>query len=335
MSSETDVKLATFLMGLRPQTLEVFEVIGRADMNNESLLALNTHHHQSLRELKLSGLHITALPILRNCVMLESFRLDAEFTDTGLGEPVISGITAWLRSCKKLQNISLVRMTHSQKIMTPVLLENDIKLLNLELEGYMVPESTEFHQALTNQTSLQSLKLKGDDADEDKGLLVDCLAKLTNLRELELREISDSFEDADICRLVRDLGELQVFWTSGIGVSDAVLPALVKPKLRNLSFSALTMFTRDGILKYISSLDPEQNRGLVFSVLNADPDSNLSEADRMQIRISISEKVNGWFEFHLARGSRYEMPFLGSMLIYFTELDSSDLSDLDLDIGFE
>jgi hypothetical protein len=77
MSPETDMKLATFLMGLRPQTLEVFEVISHADMNNESLLALNTHHHESLRELKLSGLHVTALPMLRNCVTLESFHLDA------------------------------------------------------------------------------------------------------------------------------------------------------------------------------------------------------------------------------------------------------------------
>ncbi|KAH0558674.1 hypothetical protein GP486_004675 [Trichoglossum hirsutum] len=315
---------ATFLMGLRPQTLEAFEVISRADMNNESLLALNTHHNETLRELRLSVPHIAALPNLRNCVMLESFYLDAGFVDAYLEEPVISGITAWLRSCKKLRNISLVKMTNSAKIMTPVLLENDIKLLKLELEGYSLSDGNDFHPGLANQTSLQSLRLKGDNLDH--GILVDCVARLTNLRELQLKDVSDLFMDEDICHLVRDLDELQMFWTSGIAISDTVLPALVKPKLRNLSFGGVTTFTKDGILKYISSLDPERNRGLALSVLNAHSDSNLTEADQRQIRASISRKVDGSFEFFLDRGSQHSALFHNSMLTWLAEIDSSDSS---------
>jgi hypothetical protein len=305
LSPESDLQLATFFTGLRPQKLESFEVISKADISNDSLLALNTHHQTSLKELKLSDSRLSTLPMLKGCIALESLYLDAGFTDQDLEKSVILDIVAWLRSCKKLQGISLVRMRHSSEIIKPVLLENDIKLLKLELEGYTMAGSKEFHEALTNQTSLQSLKLKGNSNDTsrvDVDILVECLAKLTNLKDLQLRDVSDYFDDADVCRLVRDLDELQVFWTSGYGISDEVLPALVKPKLRSLSFGAMTAFTSGGILNYIQSLDPEQNKGLVFSVLNADPDSNLTNLEQRLIRTSIMEKVDGWFEFFLNRG---------------------------------
>ncbi|KAH0542185.1 hypothetical protein FGG08_003406 [Glutinoglossum americanum] len=321
--------VSTFLVGLRPQTLESFEVISHADIGHESLQALSTHHQESLKELKLSGLHLTALPSLKNCVALESFHLDGGSADYSLGGAVILDIVDWLRNCKKLQNISLVRMFHSPEIIKPVLLENDIRLLKLEVEGYMTVNNREFHQALTNQTSLQSLKLKGDidgTSVTDTEFFVDCLAKLTNLRDLQLRDVSDFFDDANICDLVRDLSELQVFWTSGFNISDAVLPALTRLKLRSLSFGALTVFTKDSILRYISSLDPEQNKGLSFAVLNADPGYNLTEADQAQIRLSISQKVGGGFEFFLNRGPCPGV-FSYSVLIPSADYDSSDGSD--------
>ncbi|KAI9786190.1 MAG: hypothetical protein M1839_007600 [Geoglossum umbratile] len=304
LSLESDLMLATFLAGLRPQTLESFEVISKAGIGCDTLLALNTRHQMSLKELKLSDANLTALPMLKDCVALESLYLDAGFTDHGLEGPFISGIATWLRGCKKLQNVSLVRMRHSSEIVKPVLLENDIKLLKLELEGYKIANSKELYQALTNHTSLRSLKLKGDGSDAsraDVDILVECLAKLTNLRDLQLRDVSDNFDDADICRLVCDLNELQVFWTSGYGISDEVLPALVKPKLRSLLFNAMTVFTIEGIQNFIWSLDPEQNKGLALSVLNADPDSYLTDIEQGLICTSMMEKVGGWFEFFLNR----------------------------------
>lgn len=70
--------------------------------------------------------------------------------------------------------------------------------------------------------------------------------------------------------------------------------------LRALEIQALTSFSVNGILGYISTLQPT-NQGLNLLVLNQNPDYDISEKEQSVIQKSIAEKVDGRFEFVLFR----------------------------------
>lgn len=70
--------------------------------------------------------------------------------------------------------------------------------------------------------------------------------------------------------------------------------------LRTLEIQALTSFSVNEILGYISTLQPT-NQGLNLLVLNQNAEYDISEKEQSVIQKSIAEKVDGRFEFVLFR----------------------------------
>jgi hypothetical protein len=84
-------------------------------------------------------------------------------------------------------------------------------------------------------------------------------------------------------------------------VTDEVWRAIsTLPNLRSMSFYALTSFTFDAILEYVSTLRPT-NVGLQLSVMCASPGSELTEDELAMIRTALSEKADGKFDFVMHR----------------------------------
>ncbi|MCJ1430061.1 hypothetical protein MMC29_007976 [Sticta canariensis] len=308
--SNSDQGLAAFLNELRPQSLESFETFSSHKLGLESFEALS-RHGESLVELKFNMLQAGTLPgvsLLKGCTNLVSLTLGGD----GLTTPDLETLdndnfretVAWLRECIKLRVLVFTNFFSGPSLLARVLLENSIRLTSLEYSGFVLRDSKEFHQALANQTSLQSLCLKGD-VDEYAldavDMLVESLSKLVNLTDLRLREISDFFIDHHIIQLASSLPKLEFWTTSGFGLTDCIWDKVATLRsLRRLDLSASTSFTAKGILGFIEQLRPG-NKGLVLAVMNAEMDSELSPRELSLIRDSFARKVEGRFEFTLSR----------------------------------
>ena len=305
-----DHHFATFLNDIRPNSLESFEIISISQIGAESFLALNCHR-ETLREIKLVGLKAEAIPaisMLKGCTRLVSLSLAENGVATQDLEKRHNDIfletVAWLRDCAGLQTISMTKMLSATGLLTPILLENNIHLTKLELEGYLMSESGDFHRALASQPSLQALWLKGESSDpgSDVDIFVESLSKLENLTDLRLREISDYFSDKHICKLAQRLLKLETWWTSGYGITDAIWNDVVGlHDLRDLNLSAVTRFTLDGIMTFVLSLGPG-NQGLILNVTMGDEDYGLSDEEQSLIKDAINSQVGGRFDFMYFRG---------------------------------
>ena len=308
---EADAKFADFLNEITPQTLESLEIFSYMAIGAESFLALSCHR-ESLTELKLDHVNDTAmmsLNLLAGCTNLTTLLLtDGTNRTVNLKidhNDVFLETISWLRSCQKLRSVTIRNIRGGQDLVTPILLENDIHLASLELKGYVMADARDFHQALSNQSSLQELQLQGDtdEAGDGVAILVESLSQLTNLTDLRLQDISDYFTDAVIGRLARSLPKLEGWWTSGWGVTDAIWQDIAGLKfLRRLDMAAFSRFTANGILDFILNLG-SGNKGLVLAVMMADVDCDLSEEEQNMIRETIAERVGGRFEFQLQRGA--------------------------------
>ena len=310
LGSEADSQLAKFLNDIRPQSLESLEIFSYSDIGAEAFLALN-YHSKSMTELKLNSIKPEAMPFLsliKDCTTLTTLLL-AETTGTTdlerVHNDVFLEIIAWLRECKGLQSITFRNFMSGPAILTPILLENNIYLTTLELKGYVGLSARDFHLALAHQKSLRTLWLEGDAEDytrDDVDALVTSLCKLTHLVDLRLKDISEYFRNEHICRLARNLIELEEFSTSGYGITDSIWPDVsLLTCLRRLEISALAKFTADGILEMVSELG-EGNQGLHLFVMMADPESSLSDEEQSLIRETMAAKVDGKFDYMLARG---------------------------------
>ena len=308
--SKADDSFAAFLNGLRPQSLESFETFSYSKIGAQSFIALNSHF-ESLTELKLNPIESKAMPALaylQGCTCLKLLALTEAngFTDLeNAHNDSFLEIVSWLRNCKKLEWVSF-RFRSAPAVLIPVLLENDIHLLHLEVENYHMTGSRPFHQALGHQDSLEELWLKGDGEEalqDDLDILVESVSKLGHIQDLRLRELTEEFSDKHICRLAGSLPALRGFDTSGNGISDAIWPSVASLKsLHSLQLSAITTFTADGILEYISQLG-RGNQGLSLSVMMQDVDYRLTDEEQAIIRQTLASKVDGRFDFTFQRGN--------------------------------
>ncbi|KAL8946428.1 MAG: hypothetical protein Q9222_007180 [Ikaeria aurantiellina] len=307
---DADQKFADFLNEINPQTLESLEIFSYASIGPESFLALSCHRN-SLTDLKLNHINplaMQSLNMLAGCTNLQTLLL-TDGTNRSIDlkathNDIFLETIAWLRSCKKLRSVAFRNLRSGQDLATPILLENDIRLTNLELKGYAMADARNFHQALSNQPSLQELQLQGDSDEAGDGVatLVESLSQLSSLTDLRLQDISDYFTDEVIGRLARSLPKLEGWWTSGWGVTDAIWEDIATLKyLRRLDMAATSRFTADGIFDFISRLGPG-NKGLVLAIMMADVDCDLTEVEQTMIRDVIAAKVDGRFEFQLQRG---------------------------------
>lgn len=221
-------------------------------------------------------------------------------------------MVSWLKECTKLRTLACTGFFSAPALVTLIMSENSIRLTSLEYEGsvWLHDQSVhpQFHQALANQTSLQSLRLDGDlvwNALDAEGL-VGSLSKLVNLRDLRLGEISSSFDDQHVVQLISGLPKLEVCSMSGYGLTDAIWGEFGSLRsLRRLELDSLTDTTRYGILGFIEKLGPG-NKGLVLSLTNVSVNSGFFQDVwdwEDLIQETIARNIEGRYEIKLHEGN--------------------------------
>lgn len=308
LAEGADEAFATFLDELRPDTLGYFEMISYNNLGKLSFQALG--RHKTLQQLDLGNLSIDAmrnLNALRDCTELHTLVLDVNSGTLQLPSEVFTEVVDWLSSCGKLRDLTLKRLIDGPALLAQVLCSPNVNLSRLSLEGYIVRHTSAqlFHNALSEQKSLESVWLKGfgeDTTPDDLQMMVEGLCELTNLRELVLKDVSDEFMEEHIVSLALSLPLLEDFWTSGGEVgSEILLPLANLNNLKNLTLYAMTRFTSDAIVDFLSRLDPEKQRGFNLSLMAADPAYDLTEMEQEMIREYIRASLDGRFDFVLWR----------------------------------
>ena len=309
---DMDAEFAVFFSTLRKNSLQSLAALTAHSVGPETLLALN-HHSQSLRMLKLDGLKLDTIrhvPLLQGCGALEVLDLQGASVDEGLinleatENDVFLEIVAYLSRCDRLRELVFTRFAGAPHILTHVCLRNNIRLRKLHVSGYALVGHQDFHKAISHQTILESLELRADPEGafrDDIDTLVSSVCQLTKLTYLNLFSTSDYFRTSEIKQLASKLPNLEDFSFNGYDVTDDVWPAISSlHHLRTLNVHAVSTFTLDGLLNYISTLR-ESNQGLLLSVMNQSVDDDLSEIELEIVRESISTKVDGKFDFVLFR----------------------------------
>lgn len=313
-SEDADKQIATFISGRRPNTLVHFENISNCHIGLETAVALNKHG-KSLAVLKLylTGDKIQALGCLRECTSVSTLAIEYSGPADNLKKEeneLYLEIVEWLHNCLALRDISITNMVSAPDMILPILLTESIQLHKLQIncnEGlmYLVKDHQDFHHSLGQKRSLQELSLRAD----PEGLIGDPLTEvtnsicsLTNLRHLYLTRISDYFSDQHVRALAQHLVNLEQIYIGGYGISDGVLDAVAQLKnLKIVTFSGLTVFTAQGILRFIDQLG-DGNQGLLLGVDNADADSPLTSEEQELVQEALAAKVNGSFAYQLLRG---------------------------------
>ncbi|EKD14834.1 hypothetical protein MBM_07045 [Drepanopeziza brunnea f. sp. 'multigermtubi' MB_m1] len=309
LKGDVDHNIASFFSGLRSNTLKSFTALIAHALGPETLLSLN-NHSQSLKRLKLDGLRsatVKNLSLLQGCVALEAIELtDADGTvDLEVPEnDIFLEVIAWLSNCNGLQELLLSRFVSGPKILTQVCLKNNIRLKKLKVVDYPLAGNQDFHRALSHQTSLESLELRADPETafrDDIDVLVSSVSALKSLKYLDLLSTSDYFSTTEILTLAEHLPLLEEIFFSGYDVTDALWPGVSRlPNLRSLNIHAVTSFSFNAILDYVSTLQ-DTNRGLLLSIMNQKPENAMSERHERAIRQAIKNEVDGKFEFTLFR----------------------------------
>ncbi|KAM3071932.1 hypothetical protein ACMFMG_008398 [Clarireedia jacksonii] len=308
---DTDQIPASFIEGLKPNSLVSVEVLSHCKVGPAFLAALS-HHSKSLKNLKLLSLKTEAiknLNLLQQCTSLEVLDIedaervvDLESTEND----VFLEVVEWLGRCDKLRELAMKKVVSAPAILSRVCLHNNIRLKRLEVHGPALVTGSEFYRALSHQTDLEDLALRGSSDDVFRSLdeisnVVASISHLTKLKELTIAESFEFFSSSEIRRLANNLPLLEKFHFSGYGVGDEILPHLANLHyLRDLNIAAVTSFTRDGLLSYISTLR-DTNQGLQLSVLCQNADFDLGGLEEQLIREAISAKVGGRFDYQLLR----------------------------------
>jgi hypothetical protein len=307
---DIDQDLASFFSKLKKDSLRSFTALSANAIGPETLLSLN-HHKSSLQRLKLDGLRsntIKTLSFLQECVALEALEIkdsDSMVNLEATENDVFLEVIAWLGRCDKLRELLVRDLAGGPAILTQVCLRNNIRLRKLQVVGYPLPGNQDFHKALSHQTSLESLELRADDAEsgfrDDIDVLISSISQLTKLRYLNLVSTSDYFRTSEILKLSSVLTHLEDLSFGGYDVTDDLWHGMANlHQLRSLNISAMSSFSFDGILAYISILK-DSNQGLILSIMSQKVENPLTEYEESVIRQSIAEKVDGKFDFMLYR----------------------------------
>lgn len=119
---------------------------------------------------------------------------------------------------------------------------------------------------------------------DDIDTLVASVSQLKNLKYLNLLSTSDYFRTFDILSLVPNLESLEELWSGGYDVTDDLWHGMANlHNLRALNIHAVTSFTFDGILAYISTLQ-DSNQGMQLSVLSQATDHPFTEDAQFALR---------------------------------------------------
>lgn len=282
-------------------------MISYSQLGRRSIMAIGTQLN-SLVELKLTSLSIKAIaelpslqspPALKVLVLTDSIPTprDEEFYS------IVTNVAHWISSCNGLRRLELRRFVDDPALLSQALTDQGPHLTTLSVSNYSMTGSREFHEALASQKKLQNLYLRGEGSDnpDDNSALVHGIGQLTGLRELELKDISDGFFPDHVMTLTPFLPRLERLWITGDYFDDAIWDAFCLPQLKSLAIHALSEFTVEGILDFITRLGPG-NKGFNLSILNATVPGKLSDEEQRVVREMLQYSLNGSLDFVLAYG---------------------------------
>jgi hypothetical protein len=310
-SENSDQKFANFLKALRPNSLRQLHTISDIGAGAQTFLALN-EHGESLEDLRLciSNNSAPSLGLLGGCTSLKYLRIEDYVGQVDLEatqNDVFLEVITWLRKCTNLQHLVFPRLQSGAAIVTPVLLEHDIRLTHLEMDNYILKDHKAFHQALVHQhSSLKYLSLIGETDGmfrDDLETLVDSLKQLHELRELKLL-LPEILKDEYLIAIISSLKRLEDLYVSGLELNDAVLDSVASlPNLRSVTLSGISKFTLNALLDFVSRLGPG-NSGIRVTIDMADPDTLLPEESVNVVRDCLVEKTGGLLEYMALRGTK-------------------------------
>ena len=188
-------------------------------------------------------------------------------------------VIAWLGRCESLRELLLRNLASGARNFSRKSMSEEQHSLSqtLQVVGYSIVGNQDFHRALSHQTTLESLSLKADPEGafrDDIDVLISSICQLTKLRYLNLVSTSEYFRTSDILKLSSVLTNLEDLSFGGYDVTDDLWRGMANlHQLRSLSISAMSSFSFDGILDYISILE-RSNYGLTLSVMSQKADLN-------------------------------------------------------------
>ena len=314
--------MSSFVQDLRPQSLSSLQIYSTCSLDEKMCAALNGHcvTLSDLRLWNVSSEMLLAFPALKDCTSMTMLQLmsDRATTDLETVQGVLSSLIAWLSACKGMKSIIFKNIVGANAWLTPVLLQDDVHLTSLIVEGPCPQDLKAFHKALGNQVTLQSLRLSGGpeqplwSGGNDSNVFVESICKLKSLSDLQLRDVSDGFYNAEVQELANNLLSLEDLSFSCHFVDGDILPALTGLRnLRRLDVYGLSNFSPKSLTEYIDSLGPGNTR-MVLSINAAHWDYGYTEDFQAQVREKMAARVDGKFDYSVARGKHHIWSSLSS-----------------------
>lgn len=156
-------------------------------------------------------------------------------------------------------------------------------------------DSPALHQSLRNQSSLEELILSGKPTDlpSHNTVLIQSLCRLTNLKMIDLKGVSDNFTSEDIITIATHLPNLWCLWTTGRSFDDSIWESIsANPKLRRLYIEGRGWFTVDGMLDFASRV---KGRGFCLEVTRQDEEVYITEEEQDRIDDALRHNGCGFF----------------------------------------
>lgn len=304
-----DHKFAQFLSSMRADSLKSLQTMHDIGADAETFLALS-HHGGSLEDLGMytSNESLSHLSMLQGCTALRQLRIEDTHGVVDLQatqNDVFLETIAWLSKCKSLRSIRFSNFASGAALMTPVLLEHDVKLEHLEIDSYVLKDHKAFHQALIHQQAhLVELSLNGEPDGmfrDDLDILVDSLRQLKAMRRLSLT-LPEVLRDEHIIAIFQDLKQLETVYVTGLELNDGILPTIGGlPNLRDVTLSGISKFSVDGLFDFISMLGPG-NQGIRIIIDQADPETALTDENQTVLSEYLAQHVEGTFDYTLYKG---------------------------------
>ncbi|RYP74719.1 hypothetical protein DL769_003978 [Monosporascus sp. CRB-8-3] len=328
-----DEGLAAFFRTLRPNSLRSFEVMSQNRIGENSLTALNAHA-ASLKSLKLGTLSARAmmcLNVLRSCTGLEVLEIENEGRSQvdlrAFNEGMLKEVTAWIRSCKSLRELSFRNLRDALLIVKDILNSPDIRLNSLDIQFLRQindQDSAATWATLGLQDSLESFTLGANFYRQEMFVLaeypslVDSICRLKNLKSLNLKQ---TFVQAqEIHQFARSLPNLVDFSFGGELMDDSVLESLAAlPHLMMVGISAQSLFTWPGLQHFAQQLELAGRYGFQLEILGQLGEAKFAEEQQNWLQDFFANKLHGRFDIG------YHMD--PDELLELHEDDFSDISD--------
>ncbi|KAF2147834.1 hypothetical protein K461DRAFT_298445 [Myriangium duriaei CBS 260.36] len=305
---KSDASLARFFRRLPANTLTSFQNESECGIGPETCLALSTHA-LSLTSLDLAvgNKGIPGLGGLKSCINLITLTLsdlDAPHHLEDTENDVLADMIEWFSACKNLKHLTLHNFPSAPKFLGPAFKAEKFMLDYLQISGsstrqgvlFRLRDNAEFHLAIMRQTSLKTLLLACDtegSASQETYLLCNAITNMRRLKKLNLARASDFFDESHIVQICQYLSDLEELVLDAYHVTDAVLPQLSNLiELKSVTFSGYTMFSFDGLNKYVERLQPG-NTGLMIDIVNPIFESSMSEREQAVVRRNLKKQADG------------------------------------------